>query len=200
MAGKLPTFITGAKAKIKINDKTMAFCTDLSYSVQIITQTPKILGMYEGSSVEPLGYSVSGSFTVVRYAKGIKDINGQNSIGGLSENDAGNGIGNWGKAWGGDILTRNGVGNDGRPNENLDPSRLSNGTTFDIEVYQKVQTPDGKLDELGVAKIRSVRITQADFNITKKNPAIQKFNFVALYADEDSFVADFSGRGQHFQG
>lgn len=199
MAGVRPTFITGANAKVRVNDKTLAFCTDLSYSVQILTQTPKILGMYEGSSVEPLGYTVSGSFSVIRYAKGIKDAVGQgHGAKDLASNDAGNGVGNMGSAWGGttgDFLARNGVGNDGRANEALDPSKFQNSVTFDIQVYQKTPTGD-----IGVANIRNVRITQADFQLTKKGAAMQRFNFVALYVDEDSFIADFSGGGQQFQG
>lgn len=223
MSNLRPFFITGANAKIKLNGKTLAFCTDLSYSISVLTQTPKILGMYEGSSVEPLGYSVSGTFTIIRYAK-----DAQSNIGGkppnyVSPNDAGNGIGNWGSAWGGGLgsfLAANGVGNDGRPNEDLDPSKLANATTFDIQVYQKTPNTAGvSADQsaqqtlqsalgvitgsttdtgnvIGVANIRSCRITQADFNLTKKGVAVQKFNFVALYADEDSFVADFSGIGQ----
>lgn len=199
MAGIRPTVITGANAKVRVNDKTLAFCTDLSYSVQILTQTPKILGMYEGSSVEPLGYSVSGSFSVIRYAKDVNSsVQGGKTPNGMTPNDAGNGVGNWGAAWGGtagDFLARNGVGNDGRANEALDPSKFQNGVTFDIQVYQKTPTGD-----IGVANIRNVRITQADFNLTKRGAAVQRFNFVALYVDEDSFVADFSGIGQQFQG
>lgn len=199
MAGIRPTFITGANAKVRVNDKTLAFCTDLSYSVQVLTQTPKVLGMYEGSSVEPLGYTVSGSFSVVRYAKDVKSaVQGGKNPNGLAGNDAGNGIGNWGAAWGngaGDFLARNGVGNDGRANEALDPSKFQNGVTFDIQVYQKTPTGD-----IGVANIRNVRITQADFSLTKRGAAVQRFNFVALYVDEDSFVADFSGIGQQFNG
>ncbi len=197
MSGVKPFFITGANAKVKVNDKTLAFCTDLSYSVSILTQTPKILGMYEGSSVEPLGYTVSGSFTVIRYAKDAKSNVGV-APNGAAGNDAGNGVGNWGSAWGGGLgsfFARNGVGNDGRANEAMDPSKFANSTTFDIQVYQKTQS-----GEIGVANIRNVRITQADFNLTKKGAAQQRFNFVALYVDEDSFTADFSGNGQHFQG
>jgi hypothetical protein len=196
MSGIRPFFITGANAKVKVNDKTLAFCTDLSYSIQVLTQTPKVLGMYEGSSVEPLGYTVSGSFSVIRYAKDAKANVGAKAPDGVANNDAGNGVGNWGAAWGGgtgDFFAKNGVGNDGRANEALDPSRFSNGVTFDIQVYQK--TPSG---EIGVANIRNVRITQADFQLTKKGAAMQRFNFVALYVDEDSFVADFSGVGQQF--
>lgn len=236
MSGIRPFFITGANAKIKLNGKTLAFCTDLSYSIQAPHQTPKVLGMYEGSSVEPLGYTVSGSFTVIRYAKDVSSAVGGTRPHGVAENDAGNGVGNWGTVWGGklgDFLARNGVGNDGRAHEALDPSKYQNGTTFDIQVYQKVdkragttQGPgaiqnaigglasilqggtnsDGNggsgpdIDFLGVANIRNCRITQADFSLSKKGAAIQRFNFVALYVDEDSFVADFSGQGQQFSG
>lgn len=235
MAGIRPTILTGANAKIKLNGKTLAFCTDLSYSIQILTQTPKILGMYEGSSVEPLGYQVSGSFTVIRYTKDVKAAVGGKNPRDMANNDAGNGVGNWGSVWGnglfGNALSSLGLGNDGRANEALDPSRFAQGTTFDIQVYQKVpQAVSGNTDlfsqiaaplqnlaeiaggakvngfsaaganTIGVANIRNCRITSADFSLTKKGAAVQRFTFVALYVDEDSFVADFSGRGQHFQG
>lgn len=196
MSDVKPFFLTGANAKIKLNGKTLAFCTDLTYTVQVLHQTPKVLGMYEGSSVEPLGYNVSGSFTVIRY---IKDVDGKigSKVPGLAQNNSGNGIGNWGPAWGKSSwskATNFGSGVEGRPNENLNPSRLDEGTTFDIQVYQK--TPDKTVS--GVANIRNCRITQADFSISKKSVATQRFTFTALYVDEDSFVADFSGQGQHF--
>ena len=222
-----PFFISGANAKLRLNGKTMAFCTDVSYSIQILTQTPKILGMYEGSSVEPLGYSVSGSFSIIRYTKDAKAAIGSHPMH-IANNDAGNGVGNWGGVWGsnvGDFLARNGIGNDGRANEALDPSKFAGGTTFDIEIYQQIKSQPvngaadaqfgrflnrtlseasggtgraGPNDALGVAKIRNARITQADFRMTKKGVAIQTFNFVALYVDEDSGVANYSGKGQQF--
>jgi hypothetical protein len=229
MAGISPTFITGANAKVRLNGKTLAYCQDLSYTVQILTQTPKILGKYEGDSVEPLGYMVSGSFTVVRYAKGIRKAVGAGHFpNGLAANDAGNGSGNWGGQWGGsvgDFLSRNGIGNDGRAHEALDPSKFSTGTTFDIQIYQKVDTrlpgsvnhggaadvinsvtsvlqggtnsgpgTEPNVDYLGIANIRNCRITQADFHISKRGAAIERFNFVALYLDGDSFVANGSGQ------
>lgn len=231
MSGLRPFFITGANCKIKLNGKTLAFATDLSYSIQVITQSPKVLGVYEGSSVEPLGYTVSGSFTIVRYAKGIKAASNGTAPNGAAVNDAGNGVGNWGGTWGGgsglsDFFARNGIGNDGRANEALDPSKFQNGTTFDIQVYQKVPSTAGieglgaveqglatatnvlqggtglgeTTDVIGIANIRNCRITQADFSLTKKGVATQRFSFIAQYVDEDSFVADASGRGQQFGG
>jgi hypothetical protein len=221
--GIKPFFITGANAKILLNNKTLAYCTDVSYTVQIIHQTPKVLGMYEGTSVEPLGYNVSGSFQVVRYVRhATDDLNGAVSP---NPSDSGNGVGNWGSTWTGwrGFLARSGIGNDGRAHEALDPSKFANSTTFDIQIYQKVaqknQKQASKVDKtldkvtsvlsggnpqsigsnlIGVANIRNCRITQADFSMSKKGIAVQRFNFVALYVDEDAFAADFSGTAEHF--
>lgn len=194
-----PFFITGANAKVRVNDVTMAFCTDVSYSVQVLTKVPKTLGTYEGTSVEPLGYNVSGSFTVIRYAKEAQRVIGKDSAPSRTS-VAGNGVGNWGTAWGGSILANAGVGNDGRAHEALDPSKFATGTTFDIEISQMISdnASPGNTTSIGVALIRGCRITQADFQMSKKGVATQRFSFVALYADEDSFVADFSGTGAQF--
>ena len=180
MSGMKPFFVTGDKIKIKLNGKTIAFATDLSCSVQILHQTPKVLGMYEGVSVEPLSYNVAGSFSIVRYVH-----NAQANIGGVppvgvATNDAGNGVGNWGSVWGGGVLNNvpSTIGNpfsgrsDGRANEALDPSTYSTGTTFDIEVYQKFtddSTAGGTDNLLGVIKIRQARISKADFSINKRS-------------------------------
>ena len=179
-----PFFITGANVKILVNGKTMAFCTDFSCSVDILTQTPKVLGKYEGSSVEPLGYTVSGTFTLIRYAKhAVSAVGGKTPSGAV---ESGNGSGNWR-----DTLNLPGAATDLA----LSPADLENATTFDIELYQKVEG-----DQLGVVKIRNARINRADFSVSKKSPGIQRFSFVALYADEDSFRADFSGATTGFIG
>ena len=186
MAGIKPFFFTGASAKIRVNGKTLAYCTNLSYSVKISHATPTVLGMYEPSSVEPTGYMVAGSFTVVRYiADAVKTIGNPTPDG---VQDKGNGLGTWG-------VDNSSTANlaDGRAYENLVPKRLDKATTFDIEVFQKLEDKN-----LPVAKIRDVRITQADFALAKKAAATQTFQFTALYADEDSFLADFSGQGQQF--
>lgn len=189
MSGKKPFFLTGASAKIKINGRTIAYCTDMSYSIQVMHQTPKVLGMYEGTSVEPLSYNVSGSFRVIRYMKNAVDNVGKNAA--PDAVNSGNGIGNLGgkNLFGSD---------DARTDESLIPADLENAMGFELEVYQKIKDTSGNTQYLGVAKIRNCRITQTDFQLAKKSTAIQTYNFVALYADEDSFTADFSGRGQQF--
>lgn len=197
MAGIEPTFITGATAKVRINGKTLAYCQDFSCSVQVLTKTPKVLGKYEGDSVEPLGYMVSGSFSIVRYVKGVKSLLGSHAAPFLADNDAGNGVGNWGTMWDGNglkaIAARTGVvSNDGRAHEALDPSKFAAGTTFDIQIFQKAKDSTGNPKLLGVWNIRNSRITQADFGLQKKSVGTERYNFVALYADGDGFVADAS--------
>jgi hypothetical protein len=194
MSGMRPFFLTGANAKIKVNNMTLAYCTNLSYSVQINHATPRVLGMFEPTSIEPLSYLVTGSFSIVKYTAGVKD----HAKGPIPHgvNNGGNGIGNWGP----DGLAKrlkagfNTGAPDGRAYDNLNPSKLDKATGFEIYIYQKLST--GGLQS--VAKIREARITRADFNLGLKSAATQTFNFTALYVDEDSFIADFSGRGQQF--
>jgi hypothetical protein len=190
MAGKQPFFLTGANAKIKVNGVTLAFATNLSYSVRVDHATPTVLGMYEPSSIEPLSYMVTGQFTVIRY---VADIAGK--VKGISNvSDKGNGIGAWGSK--GNLsnpLNRIFDSTDGRAYESFDPSKLEVASRFSIEVFQKVSG-----GTQAVSRIRDARITQSDFTISQKAAATQTFNFTALYLDEDSFLADFSGTGQQF--
>jgi hypothetical protein len=198
MAGVVPFFITGANAKIKLNGVTLAFCTNLSYSISVVHATPTLLGMYEAASLEPRSYKVSGQLAVIRYANSVMSQlqnDGFKTPPGVSDN--GNGIGsiNPNPGIGAQILTSiNPLSTDGRADQDFDPSQLQTGTFFDIEVYQKM--PDG--NNRGVARLRSCRLTRSDFSMQKKTPAMQVFSFDALYADEDSFLANFSGTGQQF--
>jgi hypothetical protein len=192
MAKLAPFFLTGANAKVKVNNKTIAFCTDLSYSVQVNHAAPKVLGMYEASSLEPLSYEVTGTFTVIRYVAGVAETNrglGYATPNGVS--DKGNGVG----ALGPDNPVSKNIGNDGRTQDALNPETFENATFFNIDVFQKMA--DGNLH--GVARIRDCRITRADFSIAGKTaPAVERYSFRAIYVDEDSFLAGFSGQGQQF--
>lgn len=187
MAGVAPFFITGANAKIRLNDRTIAFAQDFSYSVTVKHAAPKVLGKYESDSLEPLSYEVSGSFSIIRYARGAAEAlreSGSEAPHGVA--DSGNGIGEWSSS--GKVF----FDSDGRANDNLDPAALKLATFFNVEVWQKLK--DGR--QCGVARIRDCRIERADFTIAGKvAPAMQKFTFRAIFADEDSFAAGFSGTG-----
>jgi len=191
MSKLAPFFLTGANAKVRVNNRTIAFCTDLSYSVTVHHAAPRILGMYESVSLEPLYYEVTGTFQVIRYVADVKSANesrGAKTPSGVS--DRGNGIGAVGPE---DVFSRN-IGNDGRTQEALNPETFDKATFFDIQVYQKMA--DGS--QQGVAKLRDCRIIKADFSMSKTAATTERFAFRSLYADEDSFLAGFSGQGQQF--
>ena len=186
MSGMKPFFLTGANAKIKVNNVTLAYCTNISYSIVVNHASPKVLGMFEPTSIEPLGYSVTGSFTVIRYVADAKD-----RIGGVAPygtTTKGNGIGEWGKKGLTNLST-----SEGKAYDSFNPAKMDKALSFEIDIYQKV--PGG---QSSVAKIREARITKADFNIGNKTAATQTFQFTATYVDEDSFLADFSGTGQQW--
>lgn len=179
-----PFFFTGARAKIKVNNKTLAYATNISYSVDVNHAAPTLLGMYEASSVEPLSYKVNGEFTIIRYVSGVPDANVINT----ADKETGNGIGNW-KSFNTSASDPLKYATDSRTNESLNPGRLDQALGFDIEIWH---------DNVPAAKIRNARITRASFSVATDTLAQQVFAFTALYADEDSFLADFSGRGQQF--
>jgi hypothetical protein len=194
MSGVKPFFLTGAVAKIKLNGVTLAYCTNITYSVMVKHAESKVLGMYESTSIEPLSYSVGGGFSVIRYIADVKTNNGGKAVQGTS--DKGNGLGYWGEesnAGSRFFAGLNPSGADGRAYDNLNPAKLDKATGFDIEIFQKLE--NGKTQS--VAKIRGARITKADFSLQKKSAAMQNFTFSAIYVDEDSFIADTSGLGQN---
>lgn len=224
MSGQVPFFITGSNCKIKVNGITMAFATDLAYNVQIIHQQAKVCGIYEADTIEPVAYSITGQFTVIKYIDSLKSLierAGFKPPSGVS--NQGNGVGSMtaasgaGRALG--VLGGDVTG--GRAYDALDPSKLSRITGFDIEVYQKVPSVGGPLtlgrvledaargvagfitgnpaqdgDVLGVARLRDCHITGLTTQISKRGLMTQTYTFMANYLDEDSFLSSSSDSGQ----
>ena len=189
MVNVSPFFVTGANCKIKVNGLTLAFATELSYSVSIPHTKARVLGSYEVDSLEPLSYDVGGSFTVIRYISDLKSRLQQLGIGSPSAvSDLGNGIGSWTNLAANKKNEGLGNGADGRADKSLVPASLQDAVTFDIEIYQKL--PNG--ETLGISRIRNARIVQMGAQITKRGLMLQSFQFSAQFLDEDSFMADSS--------
>ncbi len=191
MSNQLPFFQTGATAKIRVNGVTLAFATDIQYSVSVKHAAARVLGMYEAHSLEPLMYEVSGSFSVIRYTKDLKNFLGGDSSPDLVEN-SGNGIGTFSNAAGKLATIGMPFSDEGKAHESFDPSKLHNSMMFDIELYQTQPHTKGM-----VARLKDCRIIGSDYKMSKRAAVIQTFRFMACYADEDSFNAVFSGVGQH---
>lgn len=174
MAGKKPSFITGANAKIKAGNLTIAYAQDVSYNVTTTTVPIETMGRYEVVSNEPVAYFVEGSMSVIRYTKVAFD----KGMSGVAQN--GNGAGNWN------------FGTGGKASEHINPGELLASQTWDLEVFQKYDN-GGAVDTELVEKIRDCRLTRKGGGINKRGVLVENFAFVGILADGDSFTASESG-------
>jgi hypothetical protein len=175
MSQKIPSFITGANAKIRAGGKTFAYASDVSYSVSVDTIPVETMGRYEAVSNEPVNYSVAGALSVVRYTKIAK----QNGMPGAAAN--GNGLGN--------------VTNEGGDNmsNQINPGNMLLSQTWDLDVFQKTEPSSGTYVENSVIKITDCRFTRKSSNLTKRGLMVDQLAFVGILAQDDSFSASHSG-------
>jgi hypothetical protein len=184
MAGKKPSFITGANAKIKVDGKTFAYASDVSYQVVVDTIPIETMGRYEAVTNEPVNYSVAGELSVVRYTNIAYD-------GGMpGTSQKGNGLGN--------ATFSSGSGN--RSYE-INPGNLLLSKTWDLAVYQKTQTSEtaggetASIDNALVEfiTIKDCRFTRKSAALNKRGVLVDRLSFVGILADDESFDASYSG-------
>lgn len=178
MASKVPSFITGATAKVKAGGLTFAYAQDVNYRVDIDTIPIETMGRYEAVSNEPVNYKVTGELSIVRYTAIAKANNMP------ATNAGGNGLG---KAdW-----TTGGKGSD-----MFDPGNLIISQTWDLAVFQKTI---GGVDSAVNASVGTVIvITDCRFNnkiagLSKRGILVDRMAFVGILASDDSFTASNSG-------
>lgn len=186
MAGKTTSLITGSNAKIKINGVTLAYATDIQYSLSVQTVPVETMGRYEVLANEPIATIVTGSFAVVRYTKAAKN----GGISGAAAN--GNGVGEWGDRTGGEgALVQN---SNGGMSPQVNPGDLLTSQTVDIELYRKsVNDPTAAQGVELFKRIQDARLTQMAGSVNKRGILMEQFSFVAELIDDDSFKAKPSG-------
>ena len=179
--GMMPTFITGANARVKVDGKTFAYASDVSYSIGVDVIPIETMGRYEAASLEPVNYSVAGELAVVRYTKlAVSAGRGEN----LQGKDAnGNGLGN--------VTGVSGQNLSGQFN----PGVLLKSKTWDLDVYQKKDqlAGDTGIDATAVIKIKDCRFTSMSAGLTKRGILVDRFRFMGILAGDDSFFASNSG-------
>lgn len=182
MAGKRPSFITGANAKIKVGGKTFAYASDVSYSVSVDTIPIETMGRYEAVTNEPVNYSVAGELSVVRYT-GIAKTNNMPGT-----NTGGNGLGKV------DYTTG------GNGSNEINPGNLLLSQTWDLAVYQKEQTGATAAggtatvtDSVEFLTIKDCRFTRKSSALNKRGILVDRLAFVGILADDESFDASYSG-------
>jgi len=220
-----PFFLTGANAKILLNNKTVAYCTNVSYKVTVRHATPRVLGRFEVETIQPLSYDVVGTMTLIRYAAGLKDFFGGRHIDTPAAiNQAGNGLGSFGPSGIDGVVASLGIPDsnlpfDGAPDENLVPGRLFQSKLFNIEIRQKLPPQETKqfgslrsrdiidnvqaggaganaTSETTVVLLRGCRVEEYSFTLDRRSVATVTLSFKARYADDDSAIARKSGVGQ----
>jgi hypothetical protein len=181
MAGKKPSFITGATAKIKVAGLTMAYAQDVSYNATITTIPIETMGRYEVVSNEPVAFFVDGSLSVIRYTKGGAEL--ANPVSGSAK--AGNSVNQW-----------------GTQGAAFDPGKLLGSETFDLEIFSKlpgdnlnVGTNEAPIyDTELVIKLKDCRFTRKGGSINKRGVLVEQYAFNAILADnDDAFQSSNSG-------
>jgi len=178
MAGQLPSFVTGANAKIKAGGLTFAYAQDVSYVVRVDTVPVETMGRYETVSNEPVNYTVSGDLAIVRYTAVAKN-NGLPKV-----KAGGNGLGNANWATGG-----NGA-------DQFNPGALLASRIWDLAVFQKIQaspTATPASQEPAVWTITDCRFTSKGAGLNKRGILVDRMSFVGILASDDSFTATGSG-------
>lgn len=193
MANQVPTFITGANAKITVDGVTFAYASDVSYQVVVDTIPIETMGRYEAVTNEPVNYTVTGDLSVVRYTSLANNTAETSS-------SKGNGLGNV-------------TGTSGETQSfQFDPGNMLTSSSWDLVVYQKYATGAGLtgtsaiasgsadaaaiatgVSQLGVIRIADCRFNRKAAGINKRGILVDRLSFVGILASDESFAASPSG-------
>jgi hypothetical protein len=181
--GMIPTFVTGANARIKVDGITFAYAQDVSYSIAVDVIPIETMGRYEAAAQEPVNYAVGGDLAIVRYTKAAITNANNNGTAPKGTNANGNGIGN---VQGG-LTGQNMSGH-------LNPGQILLSKTWDLDVFQKKQDSSGNISvDESIIKVRDCRFTRMSGGLSKRGILVDRFSFVGILGGDDSFDASNSG-------
>jgi hypothetical protein len=171
-----PGFITGANAKIKMFGNTIAYCADVAYNITVQTIPVESMGKYEVHSNEPVGYSVDGSFSIIRYTKRASSTTEGGKIADVASGK-GNSPSEIANATGGDAMMH------------LNPAKLLQSQTFDLEIFEKNAT-----GETSVFLVQDCRLTRRGMTLNKRGVMVDNYAYVGILAtDTDVPTASQTG-------
>ena len=175
MAKIKPSFVVGARAKIKIDNVTVAFATNVNYNIDVTHVPVEVLGAYEVVSYEPVGYRVNGTLTVVRYTTAANEVkvDGTDAIGNSSFNM-------------GDSDNTAGV------RAAFNPGNLLISETFDITVYDR---RDGRKDQDGIkfVTVHDARFERRSGGLNAKGLLEEQYSFNGILFSDDVATVTKSG-------
>lgn len=175
MAGKTPGLVTGSNAKLTFGGKTLAYATDVSYSVDVSVVPVEVMGSYEVITNEPIAINVRGSFTIVRYTANASTALPQAA-------KTGNGVGKLGK----DKTNSK----DGQADA-FNPGKMLSTSTVDLEIFQRLAAEGsaiGSAESQSLVKISDCRLTRLSSGLNKRGIMTESYDFVGILYDDESFT------------
>ena len=180
MSGKKPGLITGSNAKIQLGGKTLAYATDIQYSVDVAVIPVEVMGRFEVITNEPIAITVNGSFSIVRYSKSSPVPDAAVS---------GNGVGKF--AAGSPTL--------GDQSSAFNPGKILSSSTVDIKIFQRKAVAGGAnptADDTNLlVTISDCRLTRLSSGLNKRGIMTESYTFVGTMYQDESFTAEATTTG-----
>jgi hypothetical protein len=179
MAGKIPSFLTGANLVIKIGDVQIAFAQSLSFQRNVAHTAVMGIGAYDVLALEPTSFAASGSMQILRWTDELFNL-----IAGIDKTALPDNMQST-------TNKANMVGNSIVDKEAFDPRRLLLSKTFDIDVYEKRYKDDDKdatAMEEGklVFVLRDCRINNYNFNFVPGEILVENISFLCRRIEDGS--------------
>lgn len=166
MSGQVNNFQSGSNLLIYIGNVLVSYATGLSMQRSMAQGAVGGVGSYSYSSLEALGYSASGSFTITRYSKGITDaVKGR-------------------PGYNLPAPTNSGFNNPGADGNSMlhpsmfNPQALLYGKTFDIKVFERSSTSSN--DGVLVYTIKDARMESYSLGFTPGSLVSENISFRCL--------------------
>lgn len=176
MAGQTPTFVVGARAKIQIDSKTLAFASNVNYTVDVAHLPVDVLGAYETIAYEPVGYKVSGTLTVVRYTANAN----KGSAPGTGDGKDGNSVFKMGTSAAGAPAAFN-------------PGNLLLSQTFAVVVYDRRDGDPAKGAAQQFVTINDARFERRTGGVNAKGLLEEQYSFNGILLSDDAATVTASG-------
>ena len=170
-----PTFVVGARAKIRIDSKTLAFASNVNYTIDVAHLPVDVLGAYETIAYEPVGYKVSGTLTVVRYT-----ANGNMPQGAATQE--------------GNSVFKMGTAAAGAPAA-FNPGNLLLSQTFAVVVYDR-RDGNAAHDGQQFVTINDARFERRSGGVNARGLLEEQYSFNGILLNDDAATVSASGPNQ----
>jgi len=188
MANLIPSFANGSALKITVDDKIIAYATNLSFSDDVTHAGVGGVGSYSYDALEPVQYAARGGFSVTHYSKAaMTAIVGGNA---LSADKASNAP----TRSSGNNSVNGGDGNSFLVANSFNPINLLTSRTFDIQVYQGaadattgVRSP--AKDSL-VFTCKDCRLTSYGLSFTPGTLVAEQIGFICIQVVDNQVLKD----------